>query len=448
MALFLVLSLVVALASVASSSSAVFVFDDLPAIQPFVFALTVDEAKKDLYIHMAGPASNSWMGVGIGEKMAHSFFFVAYTGSGGTSMILSPRVATGQSEPFHYKQVSCELVSANDLQGNNSVSLGLGADGIMSVDAVCHDATSWTVGGKRQTLDLTNSAQPFIFALGPGYSMHGGNFIQSDSLSANLRRHYIHGHFTMDMKQATVSEDAQVPRPNGPDNTSYITSGATSTGSKLQIDPAPIIHGFVMCVSFVVIFPLGAFALRFLNSVRSHMAVQVLGLVMVCMALAGGSVVSVQYNKSKHFRSPHQVIGILVLIALFAQLGLGIIHHRIYKKQHRGTPMGRIHHFLGPSVIAIGIINVPVGFMFAGNARLSLPFFFFFLVVVLCFALLRFFVGRFRKPKPPVGMPPTAYVYSQTADAPPAYSPSRNRAANDVQLMPVASPESQSRRMA
>jgi hypothetical protein len=208
------------------------------------------------------------------------------------------------------------------------------------------------------TIDqMDNSAQPFIFAVGPPFPT-----IQSDSYEAGLSRHMFYGHFTMDLTAATSEDDGVIPA--GP----YVRKDASdATDTEMDNDPAPRIHGLVMGFVFVIAYPLGALLLRVWNMLKAHIFVQVLGLVLFCMAFAGGCVVSGQYIRSKNFDSAHQVLGILLLIALFAQLALGFVHHAKFKKTQQKTIFGKIHLYLGPISIAIGIINGFLGFRLAGK---------------------------------------------------------------------------------
>lgn len=167
----------------------------------------------------------------------------------------------------------------------------------------------------------------------------------------------------MDMTATTSEDSASVPL--GP----YTMSSSTTLVNATQnSDPGARIHGIVMCVTFVIILPLGALLLRVWN-VKAHIVVQFIGWVLFCMAFAGGAVASTKYNKSKKFASGHQVLGILLLIALFTQWVLGWLHHRKFKKEGRGTIMGKIHLYLGPATIFFGWINGGLGFRFAGMPR-------------------------------------------------------------------------------
>jgi len=404
--------------SSSSTSASVFVYNNIQNDQQLVFALNAEQDTGDLYIHMSCPGGNSWMGVGIGSQMKDALIFVAYTSKNGSGVTLSPRVATGHNEPSYYDKVTCDLVYGDEYADGNTVTKD-GYDnlqGVMTVNAVCHNATQWGVGNLSIGTDAS-SDQPFIFAVGPGETL------QSDSLSANMARHDFYGQFTMDMSQATVKTGGKVPVPNGGAN-SYTLDGASSaTGLNQDNDPAPFIHALVMCVTFVIIFPFGSLVLRVLNRVKLHAIMQSVGLVLVCMATAGGIAISMLYNKSKHFASAHQIIGILIFIALFAQLGLGIMNHRSFKKTGQGTILGKIHRYLGPAIIFFGIINAPIGFVFGGNPHLCLPYVVILLMFIILYCIVRFASHlccgkRLKKNGPPhVGqtMPPgpEGYQYPQ-----------------------------------
>ncbi|KAK4552905.1 hypothetical protein LTR86_010037 [Recurvomyces mirabilis] len=420
----------------------------------FIFALNVDQDKQDVYFHMSAPSGNDWMAVGFGHQMAGSLMFVAYASQNGTGMTVSPRIATGHSEPSYYDNIKCTMVYADDLPNGNIVLSG--NNSTMTVNAMCSNATKWLEG----SLDFTNKAQPFIFAVGPGSP--GGSNLQSNSMTAGLRRHEAYGTFTMDMTKAVSSTDVGVPRPNS-SGSSYTQTDATFQTAKADNDPAPAIHALIMCVMFVIIFPLGALILRVFNRVILHAWVQGLGFVLVTMASAGGIVISMQYNRSKNFASAHQIIGILLFLALVSQLGLGIIHHRIYKKQQRPTIMGKIHKYLGPGIILFGVINAPLGFVFAGNPHLCLPYIVIVLLMAIIYLTVRFGSriccrGRRQKQQqgnmgphgampagqegyaqPQFGGPAQGAAYMQ---APPAYGRMPSYGSEDVPLRPYQSQSS------
>ena len=57
---------------------------------------------------------------------------------------------------------------------------------------------------------------------------------------------------------------------------------------------------------------------------------------------------------------------------MLIQLGLGLLHHRTWKQKQIKSPSptkySKIHKFLGPAILLLGLINGGLGFSFAGNS--------------------------------------------------------------------------------
>ncbi|KAK5004200.1 hypothetical protein LTR28_009227 [Elasticomyces elasticus] len=186
--------------------------------------------------------------------------------------------------------------------------------------------------------------------------------MDSYSPSADLRRHTVFGNFNMNMGLAT-SDQSRLP------TVSKTEIGATQKGSpRVDHDYAILVHAIVMCVAFVLIMPFGVVLLRVLETVRWHAWNQALAALLVVLGTAIGIYWSGTYNRSKKYNSAHQIIGIILVVAVIIQLSLGFFHHRYYKKHARPTLMGRIHRYLGPAVLFFGIVNGGTGLDFTGNA--------------------------------------------------------------------------------
>ena len=93
---------------------------------------------------------------------------------------LSPRIATGHSEPTYVDSISYELKDTPRI-----------FDDVMVARGICHNCAKWNGG----SLDFSSTNSSFIYAVGP---MHGG----SDALDADLQRHTQYGHFTMNLAAA------------------------------------------------------------------------------------------------------------------------------------------------------------------------------------------------------------------------------------------------------
>ncbi|KAF2720857.1 iron reductase domain protein, partial [Polychaeton citri CBS 116435] len=331
------------------------------------YALFADKDSSTISFHLSAPAAYGWTAVGFGSQMKDALIFIAYPSGDKSGVTVSPRTADGHSEPSYLDKITCKPPGSTDglAPGANTVS---GDDQILSADVVCSGLDAWS-GWK--SLDFGSENSQFIFALGPDYGSHGpgsshdkgGSWWASTSLSAGLQRHDQYGHFALSLKAASAGDVSAVPAPNAAGGSSYTgTAASDATGVKSDRDPAPIIHGLIMSLVWVIIFPVGAAVLKIMRKVLWHAACQGIGAVLFLMATAGGIKVSSLYNRSKHFSSPHQVIGILLLIAVILQFALGLVHHRLYKKNQQPTLMGKIHRYLGPVTMVIGLINGFIGF--------------------------------------------------------------------------------------
>lgn len=257
----------------------------------YVFALSqVDDG--DVYFHMNAPAKNSWMGIGFGSQMKDAFMIISYVGSDGKTVINSPRMGIGHTEPVLIENVVIDGVY-NDLYAPfpNEVN----PSGAMIAHAVCRNCSRWMGGA----LDLTSTAQPMIYALGSGRA------VNDDALDADLRMHDFHGSFTLDMTKAvnTTGTYGRVPLPQtttGPQPGDFVfnNSGASAPydESTDQYWGGPL-HATMMSLALILVFPAGAVILRLTARVRWHMYAQILGFVLIIIGFASGVYISTLYNR-------------------------------------------------------------------------------------------------------------------------------------------------------
>lgn len=342
--------------------------------QVYVFALNVVPETGDIFFHMSAYAavqSNitafSWMGIGFGSQMKGALMLIAYPSSNGTGLTISPRIARGHSEPEFQEDIVVEKIFSDEYApAANQVK-----HGIMIAHAVCRNCTRWTTGA----LDLTNKRQPFIYALGadPGK----GDALESDDPDAALRRHSFYGHFEGDMTFAiSTREHGRVPPPNDPGaspsgvaDTNFAYAFASKAfDTHEDKEWGPVLHGVIMSLAFILIFPSGALLMRVLRRIGFlvHAGVQMVGGLLVIIGLGIGVYVSRQYNHSRHFGTGHQALGLFIFAALIVQAGLGMVQHRIFRKTKQKTMFGIVHRFLGPITIILGLINGGLGLDLAG----------------------------------------------------------------------------------
>ncbi|KAK5690631.1 hypothetical protein LTR97_012187 [Elasticomyces elasticus] len=364
----------------------------------------------DIYFHMSAPTVNSWVGVGIGENMADSLMLVSYKSANGTGVTTSARMGTGHSEPevLRNTEAHVELIW-NDAYAPFCNTASHKSGGIMISHGVCRGC------GNVSSLDYTNKAQPFIFAVGPKEDL------QDDSVEAPVRRHVYYGRFTMDMTLATTPLDflegadyGRVPAPNvqgpaGLQSDTNFQSNHTSpvVDGHVDSDPTPIVHGVMMGVAFIVIFPLGSILLRLTNSVRWHWVVQSVGVLCVIIGFGTGVSVSYEYNRTKSFASAHQSLGLLLLAFTLIQFGLGAAHHLLFKahaisqtsrrKESRTVwkpiPwLRRPHLVLGPMTLLLALVNGGLGINLARDDFARIPYAAVVAIIGIAFLLVRLWI--------------------------------------------------------
>ncbi|KAF7534680.1 hypothetical protein G7054_g5991 [Neopestalotiopsis clavispora] len=316
------------------------------------FALSVPEdSSTDLYFSLMFPKSVTWGAIGLGtSKMAGSLMLVAYSSSSGDNVTLSPRIASGHSEPVYASDIRIEALDGTGLVDNaRYVFLGR-----------CANCRSWD-DGKGGSIDVTSKAQSFVYATGPDGD------IRSDALDAPLKMHLNYGTFTLDMVHATTST-ATAPSISISNTTDLV---ATTQGLSVTdvSDKAARAHAVIMVLCFIGLYPFGILVLRLGNWVRWHAVNQGVALIGVIIGFGLGVHSSYFYNRSKGFKSGHQVLGILLFIFVIGQFVLGFMHHRIYKKTQQPTKLAPVHVWMGRVIIPVGVINAFLGFRFAQSPQ-------------------------------------------------------------------------------
>lgn len=198
---------------------------------------------------------------------------------------LSPRLSDGHSEPSFSSDIDCVLQSST---AHNNTIVQIGDTRYYSVGLHCKNIT--VLGKGDGKLDINNAKQSFLYAWGPT-----DDSISSASKSASIKRHIAYGNFWMDMTAATSPDPEHSTIPTGTALLSTKNAGtdgeAESDGDK--VGPA---HAAIMLAAYVLIFPLGAILLRFLESVKSHYIVQTVGLFVTIIGVGVGIYLSMMYN--------------------------------------------------------------------------------------------------------------------------------------------------------
>ncbi|KAJ5412580.1 uncharacterized protein N7487_006939 [Penicillium crustosum] len=124
------------------------------------------------------------------------------------------------------------------------------------------------------------------------------------------------------------------------------------------------IHGSILAVTFVVLFPTFASLIHLLPSskpvVKIHASLQAMSAILAIVGFGLGVYLNSQITiKGKH----HQAIGAIVIILLvIVQPILGIRHHMLFRRTQRKTWLGYVHRWQGRIMLSLGVVNGGIGY--------------------------------------------------------------------------------------
>jgi len=288
----------------------------------------------------------------------------------------------------------------------------------MTADIICYACTTWSGG----SLDVSSTSAPWMWAAGPGTA------VSSDSQGASIQQHRKYGSFALNMVAArqavavaassssaaaaasssslvAVVASSQVSASAASTTTatpSAVLASTTGAGSFPAITTAPpistggvtpttdfadaynallIAHAVLLPLTFLLLLPLGVLLLRLSSviPVRLHYITQTTALVFSIVGLA----IAIAYSSLAYgqFNTYHQIIGIVAVILLFGQAVGGVAHHLAYKRRvansqgytapqtKKKSGLAIAHIWFGRAGIALGMVNVALGFLLAGERK-------------------------------------------------------------------------------
>lgn len=212
--------------------------------------------------------------------MAGSLVFVMYASADGKNVTVSPRLATGHTEPTVTNDVQVTV-----LEGSGIINDAEGAE--MVVNARCTNCRSWATG----KIDVTSTKQPMIYAVGGPEEP-----ITSDSENVNIQQHVGYGKFTLDLVQATGAGGI-------PSNTNSQT-GVDHLDDSDEAGPGSALHALFMCGTFIVLFPAGYLFFRLFERMWIHIAFQSFGLFIFLLGTSSGIGLSIRQDKVRRPGNP------------------------------------------------------------------------------------------------------------------------------------------------
>ncbi|PGH12090.1 hypothetical protein AJ79_04489 [Helicocarpus griseus UAMH5409] len=133
------------------------------------------------------------------------------------------------------------------------------------------------------------------------------------------------------------------------------------------------LHGWIMIIVFIVLFPMGAISMHLPLKIRVvpyiHAPIQVIGVVLMMIGAALGVSMTSELHLWNPFRV-HVTVGLLAAgTILLMQPALGIIQHRYFQKTGRdensSSIFGVMHRWIGRVAVILGMVNCGLGFQLA-----------------------------------------------------------------------------------
>ncbi|KAL2913504.1 hypothetical protein HK105_206964 [Polyrhizophydium stewartii] len=277
-------------------------------------------------------ASQGWVGFGTGSRMAGSSMYVAWRNSTG-GVVLSPRQASGNILP----QISSERIAS--LVATPS-----------SITTPSWAKISFSFKRPLAGIVTLTSSTSYIYAMSDSAPEN------PDSPAAAIGIHSQRRSLgPVDMTQSIDSPD-QILSVGGGGPILSLPSGTT-------YDMILRTHGIIMFVAWVLCPAVGIFIARYLKNAmgvwwfRAHF--MIMGVGTGLLTIAGITLVYL-YKAPPHFDdSPHRVGGLVIGIAMVAQIVLGIVADRMFSPTRTAVPWwDKAHWWLGRGLAVLGILNV------------------------------------------------------------------------------------------
>ncbi|KAK0756788.1 hypothetical protein N5P37_010306 [Trichoderma harzianum] len=315
--------------------------------------------------------SLGWTAIGTGPKMAGSLMFVLYgdpEASEAKPTLSLRTVKAGHSRPAQVtqqdtgKQLDVRILETTWKKAEDGLY-------VATASIVCYACSEWM----GTEISPESVSQPWIWAWNKQQDMKA--FAPDQQLEAHSMVDG-YGYFYVDMKAATshhsdgfptfnvTGEDSNIGTSDRP-----IKEAKTGLWQKLLSRPLAHLHGFFMMTAFLLLFPVGAVAIRSGSekSFKYHWVIQASAMV---SALCGAIVAIVMSDKV--FGSPHQIAGVVIVSLLLVQAVLGWRHHVDFIRIFRRTWISYAHISLGFVILVSGWANVIGGLVLYGFSKFGI----------------------------------------------------------------------------
>ncbi|OGM41357.1 hypothetical protein ABOM_009917 [Aspergillus bombycis] len=222
--------------------------------------------------------------------MARTNMFILYSAFS-SNVNLSPRSGQGHFPPVPKLDARVSLLDGSGIQ-----------NGMMTANALCENCNDWQGG----SMDPKSSSIQWIYAYKEGL------LLDSDNTTELIQKHDGYGGANTDLSHAKTASTNPCLTYNPATGLSNTT---LSTGSTTGPDML-IAHGFIVAITFVLLFPSFALAAPrpYAISIRKVRApLQILALALVIAGMGVGLLLAVNNNLTTN---SHTIIGIIIVVLL------------------------------------------------------------------------------------------------------------------------------------
>lgn len=179
---------------------------------------TASSGNGDIFFQISAPSSYEWAALGQGSRMTGSNIFVIYTSGNGNNVTLSPRLASGYTEPSFNSDAQVTLLEGSGVSG-----------GRMTANVRCSNCNSWSGG----TANFGSNSGSWVYA-----ARSSGGSKNTDSTSASIGRHDIRSAFNWDYANAKGGNSVNPLLNAAPSG-----SGSGTSPSATNCVPRPQVSG-------------------------------------------------------------------------------------------------------------------------------------------------------------------------------------------------------------
>ncbi|KAE8333977.1 hypothetical protein BDV39DRAFT_3260 [Aspergillus sergii] len=335
----------------------------------------------DMYLSMTVTRASDlgWTAIGTGSVMAGSLMTIVYGEPlTGEPPVVSIRTAAAHHQP---KPITQEQAGGADVRVLQAEWRAINEDGTLTtlssssyayvaeVSLVCYSCNLWPAKGSGSSkISATATSLPWIWAWNEDQEISA----LSDDAHLNGHRHRRGnggwGEFYVDMARSlsTVENPPPVPSIQPGVRTLGTSDTPTDRSKKFTLFSRGTLHGFLMGIAFLVIFPLGVLAMRSQSSksFKYHWIIQLIA--SLCTGV--GAIIGIVMSRGS-FNSPHQVAGLLVSGILGLQGFLGWRHHVIFLRVRHRTWISHAHIWTGRLIMIVGWANFLSGMIFVATGQ-------------------------------------------------------------------------------